>query len=97
MHADADFFCLPAEKLVFDKSNVHLCGLPQIVESWNRPEDANPQPSQFARSLTKCFNLIQMGVSVTLAKAYGGISSSIFGSIFVVLETSTASCISKAL
>lgn len=32
---------------------VHLRGLPQIVESWNRPEDADPQPSQFARSLTK--------------------------------------------
>lgn len=32
---------------------VHLRGLPQIVESWNRPEDTDPQPSQFARSLTK--------------------------------------------
>lgn len=32
---------------------VHLRGLPQIIESWNRPEDADPQPSQFARSLTK--------------------------------------------
>jgi vacuolar protein sorting-associated protein 54 len=32
---------------------VHLRGLPQIVESWNRPEDADPLPSQFARSLTK--------------------------------------------
>lgn len=32
---------------------VHLRGLPQIVESWNRPEDSDPQPSQFARSLTK--------------------------------------------
>ena len=35
---------------------VHLCGLPQIVESWNRPEDANPQTSQFARALTKANN-----------------------------------------
>ena len=35
---------------------VHLRGLPQIVESWNRPEDADPQPSQFARSLTKVNN-----------------------------------------
>ncbi|KAI5670005.1 hypothetical protein M9H77_19858 [Catharanthus roseus] len=32
---------------------VHLRGLPQIVESWNRPEDSDLQPSQFARSLTK--------------------------------------------
>ncbi|KAL5830157.1 hypothetical protein ACOSQ3_019625 [Xanthoceras sorbifolium] len=30
---------------------VHLRGLPQIVESWNRPDDS--QPSQLARSLTK--------------------------------------------
>ena len=36
---------------------VHLRGLPQIVESWNRPEDAEPQPSQFARSLTKVATL----------------------------------------
>lgn len=32
---------------------VHVRGLPQIVEGWNRPEDADAQPSQFARSLTK--------------------------------------------
>uniref|UniRef100_A0A2P2M9M5 Vacuolar protein sorting-associated protein 54 C-terminal domain-containing protein n=1 Tax=Rhizophora mucronata TaxID=61149 RepID=A0A2P2M9M5_RHIMU len=39
------------ERLMF-----HLRGLPQIVESWNRPEDADSQPSQFARSLTKVIN-----------------------------------------
>lgn len=38
---------------------VHLRGLPQIVESWNRPEDADSQPSQFARSLIKVITLIQ--------------------------------------
>ncbi|XP_049384614.1 vacuolar protein sorting-associated protein 54, chloroplastic-like isoform X2 [Solanum stenotomum] len=32
---------------------VHLRGLPQIVESWNRPENTDTQPSQFARSITK--------------------------------------------
>lgn len=32
---------------------VHLRSLSQIVEGWNRPEDSDPQPSQFARSLTK--------------------------------------------
>lgn len=32
---------------------VHVRGLPQIVEGWNRPEAADAQPSQFARSLTK--------------------------------------------
>lgn len=36
-----------------ERLTVHLRGLPQIVESWNRPEDTDSQPSQFARSLTK--------------------------------------------
>lgn len=36
---------------------VHLRGLPQIVESWNKQEENDSQPSLFARSLTKvcCF------------------------------------------
>ena len=45
---------------------VHLRGLPQIVESWNRPEDAKPQPSQFARSLTKEVGYLQHILSRTL-------------------------------
>lgn len=36
------------ERLLF-----HLRGLPQIVESWNRTEDNDSQPSIFARSITK--------------------------------------------
>ncbi|KAL6542668.1 hypothetical protein OROHE_010188 [Orobanche hederae] len=32
---------------------VHLRSLPQIFEGWNRSEDSDLQPSQFARSLTK--------------------------------------------
>lgn len=35
---------------------VHLRSLPQIVEGWNRSEDTDVQPSQFARSLTKVQN-----------------------------------------
>lgn len=31
----------------------HLRNLPGIVESWNRPEDADLQPSGFARSVVK--------------------------------------------
>lgn len=31
----------------------HLSGLPQIVESWNRPEDSDLQPSILALSVTK--------------------------------------------
>ncbi|XP_057430174.1 vacuolar protein sorting-associated protein 54, chloroplastic [Lotus japonicus] len=45
---------------------VHLRGLPQIVESWNRPEEADPQPSQFARSLTKEVGYLQRVLSRTL-------------------------------
>ncbi|PON76597.1 Vps54-likeVacuolar protein sorting-associated protein 54, C-terminal [Parasponia andersonii] len=45
---------------------VHLRNLPQIVESWNRPEDADPQPSQFARSLTKEVGYLQRVLSRTL-------------------------------
>ncbi|KAM3361692.1 vacuolar protein sorting-associated protein 54, chloroplastic isoform X1 [Capsicum galapagoense] len=45
---------------------VHLRGLPQIVESWNRPEDSDTQPSQFARSITKEVGLLQRVLSRTL-------------------------------
>ncbi|KAG5622001.1 hypothetical protein H5410_007219 [Solanum commersonii] len=45
---------------------VHLRGLPQIVESWNRPENADTQPSQFARSITKEVGLLQRVLSRTL-------------------------------
>lgn len=31
----------------------HLRGLPQIIDSWNRTEDSDSQPSIFARSVTK--------------------------------------------
>ncbi|GAV66145.1 Vps54 domain-containing protein/DUF2450 domain-containing protein [Cephalotus follicularis] len=42
---------------------VHLRGLPQIVESWNRPDDAESLPSQFARSLTKEVSYLQRVLS----------------------------------
>ncbi|XP_015066516.1 vacuolar protein sorting-associated protein 54, chloroplastic-like [Solanum pennellii] len=45
---------------------VHLRGLPQIVESWNRPENTDTQPSQFARSITKEVGLLQRVLSRTL-------------------------------
>ncbi|GFS43547.1 similar to VPS54 [Actinidia rufa] len=45
---------------------VHLRGLPQIVESWNRLEDSDSQPSQFARSLTKEVGFLQRVLSRTL-------------------------------
>ncbi|KAF3452422.1 hypothetical protein FNV43_RR02855 [Rhamnella rubrinervis] len=52
------------ERLLF-----HLRSLPQIVEGWNRPEDADPQPSQFARSLTKEVGYLQRVLSRTLHEA----------------------------
>ncbi|CAK9167423.1 unnamed protein product [Ilex paraguariensis] len=46
---------------------IHLRGLLQIVENWNRPEDADSQqPSQFARSLTKEVGFLQRVLSRTL-------------------------------
>ncbi|KAI8000541.1 hypothetical protein LOK49_LG09G02560 [Camellia lanceoleosa] len=45
---------------------VHLCGLPQIVEGWNRPEDADSLPSQFAQSLLKEDGYFQRVLSKTL-------------------------------
>ncbi|KAL7241390.1 hypothetical protein ACSBR1_014061 [Camellia fascicularis] len=45
---------------------IHLRGLPQIVEGWNRLEDSDPQPSQFARSLTKEVGFFQRVLSRTL-------------------------------
>ncbi|KAK3014394.1 hypothetical protein RJ639_008626 [Escallonia herrerae] len=44
----------------------HLRGLPQIVESWNNPEDNDTQASQFARSLTKEVGFLQRVLSRTL-------------------------------
>ncbi|KAK6916081.1 Vacuolar protein sorting-associated protein 54, C-terminal, partial [Dillenia turbinata] len=48
---------------------VHLRALPQIVESWNRQDDKDLQPSQFARSLTKEVNYLQRVLSRTLHEA----------------------------
>ncbi|XXG84800.1 hypothetical protein AAC387_Pa11g0026 [Persea americana] len=45
---------------------VHLRGLPQIVESWNKLEENDSQPSQFARSLTKEVGYLHRVLSRTL-------------------------------
>ncbi|CAI9089535.1 OLC1v1024122C1 [Oldenlandia corymbosa var. corymbosa] len=49
------------ERLLFN-----LRRLPQIVESWNGPEDSDPQPSQFALSVTKEVGVLQRALSRTL-------------------------------
>lgn len=63
---------------------VHLRGLPQIVESWNRPEDTDPQPSQFARSLTKEVGFLQRVLSRTMREAE---VQSIFRQVVVIFHT----------
>ncbi|XP_031502372.1 vacuolar protein sorting-associated protein 54, chloroplastic [Nymphaea colorata] len=45
---------------------VHLRALPQIAENWNKTEDTDPQPSQFARALTKEVGVLQRVLSRTL-------------------------------
>lgn len=54
---------------------VHLRSLPQIVEGWNRSEDTDLQPSQFARSLTKvknhCFIYCVLELKVESVLGYG--------------------------
>ncbi|KAK4347429.1 hypothetical protein RND71_033768 [Anisodus tanguticus] len=53
-------------QIMRERLPVHLRGLPQIVESWNRPEDTDTQPSQFARSITKEVGLLQRVLCRTL-------------------------------
>ncbi|XP_076949524.1 vacuolar protein sorting-associated protein 54, chloroplastic-like [Bidens hawaiensis] len=48
---------------------VHLRGLPQIIETWNRVDESDVQPSQFARSLTKEVGYLQRVLSRTLHEA----------------------------
>ncbi|KAI3824685.1 hypothetical protein L1987_06154 [Smallanthus sonchifolius] len=48
---------------------VHLRGLPQIIETWNRVDETDVQPSQFARSLTKEVGYLQRVLSRTLHEA----------------------------
>ncbi|KAM7265319.1 hypothetical protein ACFE04_003002 [Oxalis oulophora] len=50
-------------QIMKERLSVHLRGFPQIVEGWNRPEDADPQPSQFAKSLTKEVGFLQRVLS----------------------------------
>ncbi|XP_026458093.1 vacuolar protein sorting-associated protein 54, chloroplastic-like [Papaver somniferum] len=63
---------------------VHLRGLPQIVESWNRPEDNDSQPSQFVRSLTKEVGFFQRILSRTL---HENDVQAIFGQVVQIFHT----------
>ncbi|KAL4563726.1 hypothetical protein LXL04_027771 [Taraxacum kok-saghyz] len=48
---------------------VHLRGLPQIIETWNRTDESEIQPSQFAKSLAKEVGFLQRVLSRTLHEA----------------------------
>ncbi|KAK1368153.1 Vps54 domain-containing protein [Heracleum sosnowskyi] len=67
------------ERLLF-----HLRGLPQIVESWNRTEDTDSQPSIFARSITKEVGFLQRVLSRTLHEAD---VQAIFRQVVVIFHT----------
>ncbi|KAL8161855.1 hypothetical protein V2J09_013344 [Rumex salicifolius] len=67
------------ERLLF-----HLRGLPQIVEGWNRSEDNDTQPSQFARSLTKEVGFLQRVLSRTLHEAD---VQAIFRQVVIIFHT----------
>jgi vacuolar protein sorting-associated protein 54 len=45
---------------------VHLKTLPQVAETWNRPDDGDNQPSQYARTLTKEVGLLHKVLSPLL-------------------------------
>lgn len=45
---------------------INLRKLPQIVENWNAPEDNDPQPSQFAKAVTKEVTYLHRILSQTL-------------------------------
>ncbi|KDP34906.1 hypothetical protein JCGZ_09194 [Jatropha curcas] len=75
------------ERLLF-----HLRGLPQIVESWNRPDDADSQPSNFARSLTKEVGYLQRVLSRTLHEAD---VQAIFRQVVVIFHSQISEAFSR--
>lgn len=56
-------------QIMKERLMVHLRVLPQIAESWNKPEDNDTQPSQFARALTKEVGVLQRVLSPILLEA----------------------------
>ncbi|KAL1830827.1 hypothetical protein ACET3Z_000478 [Daucus carota] len=70
----------------------HLRGLPQIVDSWNRTEDTDPQPSNFARSVTKEVGYLQRVLSRTLHDAD---VQAIFRQVVVIFHTEISEACSR--
>ncbi|KAL8045550.1 hypothetical protein ABFX02_08G121400 [Erythranthe guttata] len=63
---------------------VHLRSLPQILEGWNRSEDTDLQPSQFARSLTKEVGYLLRTLSKHLHEEDVQV---IFGQVVIILHS----------
>ncbi|GAB2221813.1 hypothetical protein Drorol1_Dr00013003 [Drosera rotundifolia] len=75
------------ERLLF-----HLRGLPQIIEGWNRTEDEDTQPSQFARPLTKEVGYLQRVLSRILHEAD---VQAIFRQVVVIFHTQISEAYSR--
>lgn len=56
-------------QIMKERLMVHLRVLPQIAETWNKPEDNDSQPSQFARALTKEVGVLQRVLSPILLES----------------------------
>ncbi|KAK6154814.1 hypothetical protein DH2020_009062 [Rehmannia glutinosa] len=71
---------------------VHLRSLPQIVEGWNRSEDTDLQPSQFARSLTKEVGYLLRTLSKHLLEED---VQAIFGQVVIILHSQVFDAFSR--
>ncbi|KAL3833754.1 hypothetical protein ACJIZ3_008490 [Penstemon smallii] len=71
---------------------VHLRSLPQIVDGWNRSEDTELQPSQFARSLTKEVGFLLRTLSKHLLEED---VQAIFGQVVILLHSQISDAFSQ--
>ncbi|KAG8365685.1 hypothetical protein BUALT_Bualt18G0132200 [Buddleja alternifolia] len=71
---------------------VHLRSLPQIVEGWNRSEDTDLQPSQFAKSLTKEVGYLLRTLSKHLLEED---VQAIFGQVVIILHSQISDALSQ--
>ncbi|OAE27927.1 hypothetical protein AXG93_3309s1240 [Marchantia polymorpha subsp. ruderalis] len=75
-----------------DRVGQHLKSVPQIGEAWNKADDNDPQPSQFARSLTKEVGVLFRVVSPILLEAD---TRSIFTRVVALFHSQIAEAFSR--
>ncbi|MCO5597436.1 hypothetical protein L7F22_051514 [Adiantum nelumboides] len=56
-------------QIMKERLTAHLRTLPQIIETWNKLDDSDTQPSQFARALTKEVGVLHRVLSPILLEA----------------------------